>query len=335
MERVKSPKLPSGEDLLSSSGEELLSGANETPDRVKVKRAAVRRVHAWVTPVSFQVPLESKGDVLVKNGPSALYPGLLGFSQTSTTPVKSMERVKSPKLPSGEELLSGESETPDRVKVKRAAVRRGHTRVTPVSFQGGLESKGDLLVENGLVGVSQTSTTPRKSMERVKSPKLPSGEELLSGESETPDRVKVKRAAVRRGHTRVTPVSFQGGLESKGDLLVENGLVGVSQTSTTPMRSMERRRLMSAKLPPGEELLSGESEIPAKVKVKRAAVRRGHTRVTPVSFPGGLEQMVKNQRVLETLEESKGDVLVENGPSALDPGLVGVSQTSTTPMCNQ
>ena len=37
---------------------------------------------------------------------------------------------KSPKQPSG-----GASETPDRVKGKRAAMRRGNVRVTPVSFQ--------------------------------------------------------------------------------------------------------------------------------------------------------------------------------------------------------
>ena len=57
---------------------------------------------------------------------------------------------------------------------------------------------------------------------------------------------------------------------------------------------------------------------PATVKVKRAAVRRGNTRVAPVSSQGRLE--------------SKGDVLVENGPSALDPGLEGVSQNSTPHM---
>ena len=43
-------KLPSGEDLLSSSDDELWS--TFTPDRVK--RAAVSRGHARVTPFSFQ-----------------------------------------------------------------------------------------------------------------------------------------------------------------------------------------------------------------------------------------------------------------------------------------
>ena len=81
---------------------------------------------------------------------------------------------------------------------------------------------------------------------------------------------------------------------------------------------MERRRVKSPKLPSGEELLKGATETPAMVKGKRAAVRQGKARVAPVSSQGRLE--------------SKVDVLVENGPSALDPGLVGVSQTSSTPM---